>query len=243
MTQVKDLAFMAGTTWIIPFSLEDADGVAIAATGGTTTWLLQDYHTRATVITANDGAGVTYTDEAAGLGRIIITPAMQSAAGILELPGTYRHRLNFTASDSAVHDQALGEFVLMQGFESDEGDIDGESGGGGGGDSGGSSGGTSSLFFTVTAIDASRDLTDADSGLLLVYAGDTDITVTVPGTLTLGFNVTLLASGEGDIVVAEGDDAVNDSPYTTTSAQYGTISVVMYDPENPGHYVVNGGAV
>src|SRR4051812_21886402 len=126
MSQVKDVDFAIGETWVMPFSCETADGDALSGVGGTIVWLLQDYETRATVLTATVVSGIVWTDQAGGLGLIAVTPAMQTAAGVEA--GTYRHRLTLTLADGSVTDQATGDFMATQRAEIDE---ESESGSGG----------------------------------------------------------------------------------------------------------------
>lgn len=238
MSNSKDLSFSLGESWVMPFDMNDADGNVLTGTGSTPEWLLQDYETRETIILATVGNGrIVWTDQAAGLGTITISPAVQNASACAEKPGTYRYRFDVTLADSTVSDQGVGDFIITQ--RGEIADDDEEEGGGGGGGGGGStsSGGN---FLSLGTITGARSLSDADSGYLLLYAGDADVNVTVPSTLTAGFHCGIMPTGDGDVVLVDGSGMVNETVYDRTGAQYGTLTVVVFAT---GHYAVGGAAL
>jgi hypothetical protein len=72
---------------------------------------------------------------------------------------------------------------------------------------------------TPAILTASRTLTDADCGTVLVSTSATAVTLTVPAGLAPGFNIKVVQSGAGAVTIAAGAGATvaNVSSYTKTS--------------------------
>jgi hypothetical protein len=105
---LSDDTFHVGETLTIDVTCLDADGVPIDLTGASIVFRLASRSAR--LLDAVVGAGVTITDAAAGECRVIITPSMQSIAGIP--PGDHLYELRVTSSGGAVSIQAEGVFTL-----------------------------------------------------------------------------------------------------------------------------------
>ena len=89
------------------------------------------------------------------------------------------------------------------------------------------------------AITASRLLTDADCGLVLVNSTATAITLTVPAGLAPGFNVKIIQASTGIVTIAAGAGASvsSVSSFVKTS---GANSEIGISNKAPNGYVLTG---
>lgn len=83
-------------------------------------------------------------------------------------------------------------------------------------------------FATPTTVAASRDLADTDCGLVLKSTAVSGITLTIPNTLTAGFNCAVEQGGAGQVTIAAGSGVTlhNVDTQTKTSAQYAMVGVL-----------------
>lgn len=96
--------------------------------------------------------------------------------------------------------------------------------------------GLSSLYVQITA---DRSLADSDNGKLLYSTSGTDITLTVPNTLTKPFCVTVKAEGTGDIIFDDDGTTViqNRQGHDRTAGQWAMASI---DYRTGNDVVLNG---
>jgi hypothetical protein len=93
--------FLKGENWPMDLTLQDAAGAALNLTGATIVFRLN-----------NVALGtVTLTNAALGLAKINVTPAQQTAAGIIE--GSYKYEIRATLSDGTVTTQLWGAFEVL----------------------------------------------------------------------------------------------------------------------------------
>ena len=100
--------FHVGETITIDVTCLDADGAPVDLAGAAIVFRLASRAAR--LLDATLGAGVTITDAAGGKCRVIISPAMQTAAGVP--PGDHFYELKVTTAGGAVSIQAEGGFSL-----------------------------------------------------------------------------------------------------------------------------------
>lgn len=110
---------------------------------------------------------------------------------------------------------------------------DATGGGGFGGDFGGAT--ASNYLVSVTESGATAlTLAAGQSGTTLRMTAGAAVTVTLPATLPVGFNVTVMQAGAGQVQFAAGAGAtlVNRSGHARTAGQHAMVSVVV--GANPG---------
>jgi hypothetical protein len=99
---------------------------------------------------------------------------------------------------------------------------------------------SSAFFSTVTEATTSRTLSDSDNGKVIVCTNSSDITVTIPNTLTAGFGCTLVQSGTGQVQATAGSGTtLNAYGGTATTARYAAINII---PIATATYVIDGDA-
>jgi hypothetical protein len=96
-----------------------------------------------------------------------------------------------------------------------------------------------SLSFETEA-GATRTLSDSDSGKVISCTNTSDVTITIPSTLTSGFNCRIVQSGTGQVAVTAGS-GVNLYGYAglATAGRYAAINIV---PVSSSTYVIEGEA-
>lgn len=87
--------------------------------------------------------------------------------------------------------------------------------------------------FSGTAVTIDQDM----SGMLLRSDGNSPVTVTVPSTLPVGFNMGFIMYGTGTLTLAPGAGATNRSGKTALAAQYQSGSIFV---AKVGEYIVGG---
>jgi hypothetical protein len=86
------------------------------------------------------------------------------------------------------------------------------------------------LKTVVTEATQTRNLTDADSGKIIVCTNGSAVTVNVPTGLSIGFNCRIIQAGAGLVTVTAVGTTVNtESAALTTDAQHGAGELVSYD--------------
>lgn len=102
---------------------------------------------------------------------------------------------------------------------------------GGGGFTGDFGGGTATNYLVSVTDSGATALTLAagQSGTTLRMTAAATVTVTLPATLPVGFNVTFMQAGAGQIqfVAGSGATLVNRSGHTRTAGQHATVSVLV----------------
>lgn len=100
----------------------------------------------------------------------------------------------------------------------------------------------SSFLGNVEDFTGNLTLSDDDCGKILRCTDGSGVTVTVPATLSKGFNVGLAQWGAGAITVAAGAGATKRSSASATSAQYGTASLMVLANANgaAAEFVIKG---
>jgi hypothetical protein len=76
----------------------------------------------------------------------------------------------------------------------------------------------------------SLTLSDSLSGSNIVFTSANPVTVTVPSTLSVGFNIMLIQDGAGAVTITAGASATvhNASGFTHTRGQYAVAAIVVY---------------
>ena len=96
------------------------------------------------------------------------------------------------------------------------------------------------FFSTVSDTTTARTLSDSDNGKVINFTNSSDITVTIPSTLTAGFGCTLVQSGTGQVQAAAGSGTtLNAYAGTATTGRYAAINII---PIASASYVVEGDA-
>jgi len=89
---------------------------------------------------------------------------------------------------------------------------------------------SSAFFSTVSETTTSRTLSDSDNGKVIVCTNASTITVTIPSTLTAGFNCKLVQGGAGIVGAVAGAGTtlslIGGKAYT--SGQYQVVDVINY---------------
>lgn len=100
--------------------------------------------------------------------------------------------------------------------------------------------GISSAFrSTVADTSTSRTLSDSDTGKVIFMTNVADITVTLPSTLSNGFNCTLVQGGAGQVSVVAGSSVTlyGYNSFNTTAGQYAVLNIV---PVASDTYAIEG---
>jgi hypothetical protein len=102
---------------------------------------------------------------------------------------------------------------------------------GGGGFTGDFGGGTAANYLVSISESAATAMTPAagQSGTTMRLTAATAVTVTLPATLPVGFNVTFMQAGNGQVQFSAGAGAtlVNRSGHNRTAGQHAMVSVVV----------------
>lgn len=99
-----------------------------------------------------------------------------------------------------------------------------------------------SKFATVDSKTTAYTLVDEDCGKVLRFTNSANINVTVPQTLTLGFNVTIVQEGTGKLTfVASGSANIDnvDSKYTTRGI-FSSVSICKTQTGTTGQVIIAG---
>ena len=105
---LTDGGFHIGESVTLDFTCLDADGAPIDLTGAAIVFRLASRS--AFLLDATLALGVVLIDPAAGKCRVILSPAMQAAAGVP--PGDHQYELKISTSAGAVSIQAEGALTL-----------------------------------------------------------------------------------------------------------------------------------
>ena len=123
-------------------------------------------------------------------------------------------------------------------FATDSGNLYGASTDAGASDSTVRSFGPSSEI--VTDATTTRTLSNSDNGKVINFTNSSNITVTIPNTLTAGFGCTLVQSGTGQVQATAGSGTtLNAYGGTATIARYAAINII---PIATATYVIDGDA-
>lgn len=95
------------------------------------------------------------------------------------------------------------------------------------------------FFSTVSETTAARTLSDSDNGKVIVFSSSSSIDVTIPDTLTSGFNCTVVQSRTGQVTVATSGSAsvFGYGGNLSTAGQYATLNII---PTGSNAYLVEG---
>lgn len=94
------------------------------------------------------------------------------------------------------------------------------------------------FFSTVAETTTARPLSDSDNGKVIVCTSSSDVTITIPNTLTAGFGCTVVQSGTGQVTVAAGSGSTLSSYVgTSTKGRYAVLQIV---PVGTNTYIVDG---
>jgi hypothetical protein len=98
---------------------------------------------------------------------------------------------------------------------------------------------TSAFRSTVADTSTSRTLSDSDNGKVIFMTNVANITVTLPSTLSDGFNCTLAQGGAGQISVVAGSGVTlyGYNSFNTTAGQYAVLNIV---PVASDAYAIEG---
>ena len=99
---------------------------------------------------------------------------------------------------------------------------------------------TTNLFSdTVADTTTSRTLSDSDNGKVILMTNVASITVTLPSTLSDGFNCKLVQGGAGQITVVAGASVTlyGYNSFTTTAGQYAVLNII---PVASDAYAIEG---
>lgn len=77
----------------------------------------------------------------------------------------------------------------------------------------------------IEDITTNKTLAGTDTGKIFLYTGDTNINLTVPGTLVRGFSVGIIVKGDGDVVVVPATGATT---IDTDLSIFGNGSLLVY---------------
>lgn len=87
--------------------------------------------------------------------------------------------------------------------------------------------------FSATIVNdttQSYTLSSSDSGKLIILNNASEITVTVPSGLSIGFNCTVLQKGAGAAVFFASSTTINNrQSHTKTAGQYAMATLICYD--------------
>ena len=94
------------------------------------------------------------------------------------------------------------------------------------------------FFSTEAETTTARELSDSDNGKVIVCSSSSNVTITLPNTLTAGFGCTVVQSGTGQVSIAAGAGATLSS-YVGTSTK-GRYAVLQIIPVGTNSYIVDG---
>ena len=73
-------------------------------------------------------------------------------------------------------------------------------------------------------------LTASENGKIIVFTGDSNVTLTVPVGLAIGFNCLIVQEGDGEITLTQSSTIIsNRNGHTQTSGPYAVMSLFSYD--------------
>jgi hypothetical protein len=94
------------------------------------------------------------------------------------------------------------------------------------------------FYSTVTESTTARTVSDSDNGKVIVCTSSSDVTITLPNTLTAGFGCTVIQSGTGQVTIAAGAGSTLSSyAGTSTKGRYATLQII---PIGTNAYIVDG---
>jgi hypothetical protein len=83
-----------------------------------------------------------------------------------------------------------------------------------------------------------RTLSDSDNGKVIVCSNSSEVTITLPNTLTAGFGCTVIQSGTGQVtIVAGAGSTLSSYAGTSTKGRYATLQII---PIGTNAYIVDG---
>lgn len=94
------------------------------------------------------------------------------------------------------------------------------------------------FFSTVTESTTARTLSDSDNGKVISCTSSSEVTITIPNTLTAGFGCTVVQSGTGQVSIVAGAGATLSSYVgTATKGRYAALQII---PVGTNSYIVDG---
>jgi len=97
-----------------------------------------------------------------------------------------------------------------------------------------------SLFNTIVSESTTaRTLSDSDCGKVIDCSNGSAVTITIPSTVSAGFNCTVVQSGAGQVTIAAGA-SVNLYCYSSTKATAGQYAAINIIPYATNSYVLEG---
>lgn len=91
--------------------------------------------------------------------------------------------------------------------------------------------GSSSIIVTDSG--TSRTLSSSDNGTVLHFTGSSAITITVPTGLDVGFTVTIIQAGTGQITFSASSTTINNrQSHTKTAGQWAIVSLIQRTTNN-----------
>ena len=153
------------------------------------------------------------------------------------------HKKDFTIAVKTGTDANKSKFAKESAkgelyFATDSGSLYGASTDAGSSDSTVRSFGPSSEIVTEST--TTRTLSDSDNGKVIVCSSSSDVTITIPNTLTSGFGCTVVQSGTGQVTVAAGSGStLYGYAGLATAGRYAAINII---PVASATYVIEGDA-
>lgn len=93
------------------------------------------------------------------------------------------------------------------------------------------------LYATVESFTGNRTLASTDNGKILRCEDASNVTITVPSTLSIGFNIGFAMWGAGTITMSAGSGMTNRGGKTALSTQYQVGSLLVL---KVGEFVLGG---
>jgi hypothetical protein len=73
-------------------------------------------------------------------------------------------------------------------------------------------------------------LTASENGKIIVFTGDSNVALTVPAGLAIGFNCLIVQEGDGEITLTQSSTNIyNRNSHTQTAGPYAVMSLFSYD--------------
>ena len=94
------------------------------------------------------------------------------------------------------------------------------------------------IVTTPNVVTGTTDtLAAADGGTEIVYTSASDVTITIPGTLAVGFQCVCTMAGTGNLIFTSSDNLNGGAPDLTLSTQWQSVYLLQY---SEGNWLVRG---
>jgi hypothetical protein len=95
-----------------------------------------------------------------------------------------------------------------------------------------------SSSMVVTEISTSRTLGSGDNGIILMCTSNSAVTITVPTGLSIGFTITIIQAGTGQITFSASSTTINNrQSHTKTAGQWAVAGLIQGSSNN---FVLSG---